>query len=289
VKGNGKESDECCSKNRWRSFCASSYRFCRSSKAFSCSWISFRVSCSNQEPNQEEDDDGENSDAPPTYDTHARAKYIKTHVQKVVRKKKAQGPIMVNESVHINIDEVERYTQFGFMKKTILITMANTMDRGDVVKLRELFLKSDTKDTGTITLEELIQTFRKVSPDIDEKRAVELFAGMDRDKSGHIHYAEFLAALAESHGLVTLDRLNEAFDRIDTDGKGYITHEDLKTILGKDYDKETVDKMIEEGDFKKNNKIDYEELLQLMFSDPVKGDDLAGSISPCASASFGGN
>jgi len=230
----------------------------------------------------------ENDDELPaatTFDNQARAKNIKTHVQKVVQAKKAEGPIDINESVKVDLDEIERYTKFGFMKKTILITMANTMDRGDVGKLREFFLKSDTEDTGTITLKELIAAFRQVSPEVDEKRVEDLFFGIDRDKSGHIHYAEFLAALAESHGLVTLDRLTEAFDRIDTDGKGFITHEDLKSILGKDYDEETVNKMIEEGDFKKNNKIDYEELLQLMFTDPVKGDELAGSVSP--GVSFG--
>lgn len=223
------------------------------------------------------------------FDQQARAKSIKKHVQKVVMQKKAEGSIDLNDdSVHIDMEDVERYTKFGFMKKTILITMANTMDRGDVGKLREIFLKADTEDTGTITLKELLQAFREVSPEVDEKRVEELFSGIDRDKSGHIHYAEFLAALAESHGLVTLDRLTEAFDRIDTDGKGYITHDDLKSILGKDYDEETVDEMIEEGDFKKNNKIDYEELLQLMFSDPVKGDELAGNvIGPPRSASFG--
>lgn len=63
-------------------------------------------------------------------------------------------------------------------------------------------------------------------------------------------------------------------------GKGYITHEDLKEMLGSDYDKETVDKMIEEGDFKKNNQIDYEELLQYMFSDPAHGDKLVGHVTP---------
>lgn len=249
---------------------------------------------------EEEDDDGDNAsdtgsqssssswlaenddDLPmASFDQQARAQNIKKHVQKVIRAKKAEGPIDdIEESAKIDMEEVERYTKFGFMKKTILITMANTMDRGDVGKLRELFLKADTEDTGTITLKELIQAFHEISSEVDEKRVEELFFGIDRDKSGHIHYAEFLAALAESHGLVTLDRLTEAFDRIDTDGKGYITHDDLKFILGKDYDKETVDKMIEEGDFKKNNKIDYEELLQLMFSDPVKGDELAGSVSP---------
>ena len=66
-------------------------------------------------------------------------------------------------------------------------------------------------------------------------------------------------------------------DRLDTDGKGYIDRDDLKNVLGKEYDEATVDKMIEEGDFKKNNKIDYEELLQLMFSDPVMGDKIAGA------------
>lgn len=224
----------------------------------------------------------DNEDVPPSsFDNQARAKYIKKHVAKIVNAKKAEGPILMpQESMMIDMEEVERYTKFGFMKKTILLTMANTMDRGDVPKLRELFLKSDTEDTGTITLDELIASFRRLSPEVNVKRVEELFFGIDRDKSGHIHYAEFLAALAESHGLVTLDRLTEAFDRIDTDGKGYITHDDLKTILGKDYDKETVDQMIEEGDFKKNGKIDYEELLQLMFTDPVKGDKLAGSITP---------
>ena len=207
-----------------------------------------------------------------------RAKNIKKHVKSVLGAKHKEGPITVEETADYVLHEMERYTAFGFLKKTILITMANTMDRNDVGRLREIFLKADTNDSGTITLQELIGAFKKVSPDTEDKRVEELFIGIDRDKSGHIHYAEFLAALAESHGLVTLNRLTEAFDRIDTDGKGYITHDDLKSILGKDYDKVTVDKMIEEGDFKKNNKIDYEELLQLMFDDPVKGDKIAGSV-----------
>ena len=66
------------------------------------------------------------------------------------------------------------------------------------------------------------------------------------------------------------------FDR----GKGYINHEDLKEMLGSDYDKQTVYKMIEEGDFKKNNQIDYEELLHYMFSDPAQGDKLVGHVTP---------
>jgi hypothetical protein len=51
-------------------------------------------------------------------------------------------------------------------------------------------------------------------------------------------------------------------------------------MLGSDYDKETVDKMIEEGDIKKNNQIDYEELLQYMFADPTVGDQIVGHVTP---------
>ena len=236
-------------------------------------------SCQSNSSQMTEDD----SESPiSTFDNQARAENIKRHVQKVVQRKKAEaaGKAIQLEDGGLTIDpnEVERYTKFGMMKKTVLMAMANTMDRSEVQKLRELFVKIDTNDSGSITVTELIDAFKEATPDVDENKVKELFKGVDRDKSGHIHYAEFLAALAESQGLVTLSRLQEAFDRIDQDGKGYIDHDDLKNILGADYDKETVDAMIKEGDFKKNNQIDYEELLQLMFSDPVKGGELAGSI-----------
>eukprot|EP00574_Skeletonema_japonicum_P014307 CAMPEP_0201734008 /NCGR_PEP_ID=MMETSP0593-20130828/33053_1 /ASSEMBLY_ACC=CAM_ASM_000672 /TAXON_ID=267983 /ORGANISM="Skeletonema japonicum, Strain CCMP2506" /LENGTH=744 /DNA_ID=CAMNT_0048227269 /DNA_START=156 /DNA_END=2390 /DNA_ORIENTATION=+ len=233
------------------------------------------------------DEDDDSDPPPPLVDKETRAKYIKQHVQKTVMLKNAEGPIDTDdEDVKWKLEEVKRYANFGIMKKTILITMAHTLDRSDVGKLREIFLEADTNGSGTITLKELIDAFRKTSPEVDEKQVETLFEGIDRDRSGHIHYAEFLAALAESHGLVTMDRLTEVFDRIDTEGKGYITHEDLKTILGSDYDKATVDKMIKEADVKNNDRIDYDELLQLMFSDPVQGDELAASFDALASPSF---
>ena len=232
-----------------------------------------------------EEDDSE----PPveSFDKQTRAKNIKRHVQKTVMMKNAEDSNKTDDNdVQWKLEEVQRYANFGIMKKTILITMAHTLDRSDVGKLRNIFLEADTNGSGTITLKELIDAFHKTSPEVDEEQIETLFKGIDRDKSGHIHYAEFLAALAESHGLVTMDRLTEVFDRIDTEGKGYISHEDLKSILGSDYDKETVDKMIEEADIKNNGRIDYDELLQLMFSDPVQGDELAASFDALATISF---
>jgi len=183
------------------------------------------------------------------------------------------------DALGIGAEDIEAFCKAGLLKKTILTTLAHTMDRADVAHLREVFLMADTEDTGTISLLELKEAFRKVDTEIDDETIERMFAGIDQDKSGQIHYAEFLAALAESQGLVTMERLAEAFDRIDADGKGYIAHDDLKDVLGEDYDKDMVDRMIEEADFKKNGQVDYEEFLELMFGDPEAGLNAAGDVA----------
>ena len=183
------------------------------------------------------------------------------------------------ESIDFDTAEIQRFCSYGLMKKTILMAMAQTMDRKDVGKLNEIFLMADTEDTGTLNLLELKNAIHQVNPSLDDKTIEAMFQGIDQDRSGQIHYAEFLAALAESQGLVTMDRLAEAFDRIDSEGKGYISHNDLKMVLGKDYDKETVNRMIEEADFKKNGQVDYEELMRLMFQDPATAMDAVGDVN----------
>jgi serine/threonine protein kinase len=114
-----------------------------------------------------EDDDEE---PPPQFDKQARAKNIKKHVQKQLLKLKLQETPDETDDVEWKLEEVSRYANFGIMKKTILITMANTLDRSDVGKLRDIFLKADTNDSGTITLDELISAFRKTSPEVSEKQ-----------------------------------------------------------------------------------------------------------------------
>ena len=182
-------------------------------------------------------------------------------------------------NIDINMKDIQRFCTYGRLKKTVLMTMAQTMDRNDVGQLKEIFLQADTEDTGTLNLAEVRNAFVKLEPALSDKEIEDLFKGIDQDQSGEIHYMEFLAALAESQGLVTLERLAEAFDRIDAEGKGYISHDDLKMVLGKDYDKDAVDGMIKEADFNKNGQVDYEGLLKLMFEDPSKGMDTAGNVA----------
>jgi calcium-dependent protein kinase len=178
------------------------------------------------------------------------------------------------------VEDIMRFIDYGMLKKTALIAMANTMDRNDVGRLSEVFLLVDSEQTGTISLEELKVALEKLSmPNLDEEQIKKIFSGMDHDKSGQIHYAEFLAALAEGAGLVTMERVSDAFDRIDADGKGYISPNDLKNILGENYSKDNVEKMILEGDFKKNGRIDFDEFVQLMFDDAEVGLEASGAVT----------
>jgi len=195
-------------------------------------------------------------------------------LQKSVSSKKRLG-----EAVDIDVEDVNRFCNYGRLKKTILMTMARTIERSEVDRLREIFLTVDTEDAGTISIVELKKSLSKLNSSMDDSDIEKIFEGIDQDQSGQIHWAEFLAALSESHGLITMDRLAAVFDRLDTEGKGYISHENLKVILGKDYDKDVVEGMIKEADFKNNGQIDYEEFLQLMFANPESGDVAVGSIN----------
>jgi len=173
-----------------------------------------------------------------------------------------------SKEMTINMNDIARFCECGLLKQTVLITMANTMDRNEVGELQNLFLLLDSEQTGTISMNELKEAFVKLGlTDINDEELRKIFSVIDHDSSGQIHYAEFLAALAESNGLVTTDRLSDAFDRIDASGKGYISHDDLKAILGENYEEGVVRKMIMEGDFKKNGQVDYDELLQLMYGE----------------------
>lgn len=164
------------------------------------------------------------------------------------------------------MEDIVRFTKFGLLKKTALVALANRLDRTDIGMLSELFLLVDTNQTGTISPDELKEALEKLKmPNMNEELMESIFAGIDHDQSGQIHYAEFLAALSEGAGLVTHERVADVFDRIDSEGKGFISHEDLKNILGENYEEEKANKMINEGDFKKNGRVDYDEFVQLMF------------------------
>ena len=181
---------------------------------------------------------------------------------------------IVNVQLNIETRTVEgmkKFVTYGMMRKTILMTLAYTLDKGSLKMMRDLFLNIDLNNEGTISLSEFRAALRKCEPDdkngLTEDLISEIFNGVDQDNSGGIQYAEFLAAVAESHNLITMERLADSFDRIDSQGKGFISKDDLCAILGSDFSEDVINEMIDEADYKKNGQIDYDEFLRLMFDD----------------------
>uniref|UniRef100_A0A6U6K7F4 Calmodulin n=1 Tax=Odontella aurita TaxID=265563 RepID=A0A6U6K7F4_9STRA len=176
------------------------------------------------------------------------------------------------------LEGLQNFADHSEIKKTILMTMAYTMDKSSLNELRDLFTVLDSKGTGTITLVDLKNALGKMHSDkhMDDKTIEKLFQGIDVDRSGQIHYNEFIAAVVESQGLITMEHLAVAFDRLDSSGKGYISKDDLRNMLGVDCDENMVNKMMDEADMKKNGQIDYDEFLRLMFEDITKGVDAVG-------------
>lgn len=176
------------------------------------------------------------------------------------------------------LEGMQSFAEHSELKKTILMTMAYTMDKSSLNELRDLFTVLDSQGTGTITLVDLQNALGQMHSDkhMDDATIEKLFQGIDVDRSGQVHYNEFLAAVAESQGLITMEHLAGAFDRLDSSGKGYISKDDLRNILGGDRDEALVNRMMDEADIKKNGQIDYDEFLRLMFEDPTKGVDAIG-------------
>lgn len=176
------------------------------------------------------------------------------------------------------LEGMQNFADHSELKKTILMTMAYTMDKSSLNELRDLFTVLDSKGTGTITLVDMKKALGQINSDkqMDDKTIEKLFRGIDIDRSGQVHYNEFLAAVVESQGLITMEHLADAFDRLDSSGKGYISKDDLRNILGVDCNENLVNRMMDEADIKKNGQIDYDEFLRLMFEDPTKGVDAIG-------------
>ena len=193
-------------------------------------------------------------------------------------KRRKHGLSLLDKDV---LNDIKRFAKYSLLKKTILVTMANTMDAKDVGEVRELFLMIDTNQSGTISLPEFRDVLRETdSNDMDDEQIEQVFKAIDYDGTGEIHYAEFLAALIESQSLNTLDRLEDTFDRIDRHGRGVISRDDFRHILGANYTEEAVDEMIKECDFKHNGVVDFEEFEQAMISESQRRKsmrDLAGT------------
>ena len=105
--------------------------------------------------------------------------------------------------------------------------------------------------------------------DISEKQEdiKKAFKSVDIDQSKSIDYTEFLAANLEPNIFLKEEKLKEAFRIFDLDDTGYIKKDDIIRVLKLDKlnEKDNIaNKIIEENDFDKDGKINFNDFMMTM-------------------------
>mmetsp|Transcript_25392 Transcript_25392/g.31643 ORF Transcript_25392/g.31643 Transcript_25392/m.31643 type:complete len:527 (+) Transcript_25392:41-1621(+) len=162
------------------------------------------------------------------------------------------------------VESMKKFGTYGKLKKAALMVVAHQCNCEQLSALIDAFGRFDKAKNGQISLSELKDALKETENPLTDTEIDQLFHDLDVDETGLIHYTEFIAATVEAMGNIEIEKLEEAFDRLDADDSGFITVENLKEILGEDYDDTTINQMIQEGDFKQNHKIDFEEFKKLM-------------------------
>ncbi len=98
---------------------------------------------------------------------------------------------------------------------------------------------------------------------------------LDTNNNGYIDYTEFLAGCMKSKIYLKEDYLKMTFAYFDRDKSGFITREELRKVLrsddGLNIPETEIERLIKEVDFNHDDKIDYNEFLNMMKSD-LKGE-----------------
>jgi len=111
-----------------------------------------------------------------------------------------------------------------------------------VEELRELFVKMDVDNSGTIDIVEFRSAMAHSK--LPDKQIDQLFGEVDYNGSGALDYTEFLgAALAGQKG-IQKPSLMQAFSMLDRDGNGQISPSELRGLLGDRIDEAEISEVI---------------------------------------------
>lgn len=138
----------------------------------------------------------------------------------------------------------------------------------DIHKIREEFALFDVDESGSITTNELRNIYNALGHDFTEKELEEMMNDIDLNQDGYITFHEFLSLYKKhAHFKVQEEKLIEAFKICDCDGNKFVTFDELKRIMkevGENLSDRQIISMLKEVDFDDDNKINFEEFIQLM-------------------------
>ncbi|XP_017078918.1 neo-calmodulin [Drosophila eugracilis] len=134
--------------------------------------------------------------------------------------------------------------------------------------LMECFRMFDKENEGAITSKEMSAVIRALGRQPIDTEVQSLINEVDSDGNGSITAAEFCTViLRKMHDTGQEEELRDTFRVFDKENNGYITIIELKNIftaLSVKVSDEELEDMIREYDLDQDNKINYEEFVNMM-------------------------
>jgi len=144
------------------------------------------------------------------------------------------------------VDSLQAFSEADDLKKLALEVIAFSTPPAKLEELRNIFVKMDVDDSGTISFTEFKHAM-SLHPEVPHETVEKMYSNMDVDNSGEVDYTEFLSATLSAQKHSNASILN-AFTTLDTDGDGYITSTDITTSLDGQMSAESIDKMLSHAD-----------------------------------------
>jgi len=145
--------------------------------------------------------------------------------------------------------------------------MADQLIEEQLQEFEDTFNLFDEDGDGKLSLKELGTMLNALGQNQSEESVKKMIQGFDHD-DGKVDFPDWLSLMARKikHS-DTEEELIEAFKVFDRDGDGFICAEELRTSmdnLGEKLLNSEVDDMIKEADDDSDNKINFDEFVQMM-------------------------
>jgi calmodulin len=137
-----------------------------------------------------------------------------------------------------------------------------------VSEFKEAFDLFDKNGDGQISTKELGTMMRSLGQNPSDSELQDMIDEVDADNTGTIDFTEFLTMMARKMKETdSEEEIKEAFKIFDRDGSGFISAAELRqvmTSLGENLTDDEIDEMIRENGQDGDERIDYNEFVQLM-------------------------
>ncbi|VVB09117.1 unnamed protein product [Arabis nemorensis] len=143
---------------------------------------------------------------------------------------------------------------------------------GSMEDIRKVFQRFDKNGDGKISVDELKEVIRALSPSASPEETVKMMKQFDLDGNGFIDMDEFVNLFNQGGGDNNNDvrDLKEAFELYDLDGNGRISAKELHSVmknLGEKCSVQDCKKMISKVDVDGDGCVNFQEFKKMMNND----------------------